>query len=766
MAVAPTGAIYKALSFDNVSSRTYGVYITGQAVYNAPTRDVEMISIPGRNGAFALDKGRFENIEVSYPAGIFADNETDFAEAISDFRNFLCSRNGYVRLTDEYNPNEYRMAIYKSGLEVTPAQLKAGEFNIVFDCKPQRWLMSGETAVTIGEWSETETASSDIVSVENPNGVLAVKSLEVDLEPIQSGSGTPSPTNIRPISGYTDVVVSRSGKNLCDTSLVYNGYINSSQQKIASNANARTLYLPCKPNTAYTVSKQAGQRFIVAETTEIPTNNVVVSNIVLDYTASSLTITTTASAKYIVAFVYLSTADTGITADQMLATCQIELGSEATAYEPYQGTTYTTALGRTVYGGTLDVTTGVLTVTHKLITCDGSEQWGMVSSGYFTIAKSNLDASLSTTEAYSDTMVCNGLPWMSTQPNTTASFNNVTHTVRVSMPSITSLSAFKTHLSNNNLQFLLKLATPQTYQLTAQQIELLTGDNNIWSSGETITLEYGQNPSVLFNPTLFESSPMLEVEGYGNINLNGAEIELSNEVMGDVVFWNSYNRELITNRLSWSLVGQNGILNNGDTITINGFEYSGYQTVQSTPPIDIALVSSSHSGITGVNIDFWYEYTSSERKGARVGYTATFPTLNFTYGTPSTLTDTEEVNYTLTSGEAVFPSTIHYQTTLAYDGDRTIAVSIVRESSATGFYYMRASMPQAIGASTVSILGHPTYIDTDMGNAYKIESNDYISLNRYIDLGSDLPVLGAGSNEITYDNTITDLKVIPRWWKV
>lgn len=149
MAVAPTGAIYKALKFDGVSSRTYGVYITGAAVYNAPERDVEMIAIPGRNGSFALDKGRFENIEVSYPAGIFADAESDFAEAVSDFRNFLCSRNGYVRLQDEYNPNEYRMAVYKSGLEVDPALLRAGEFEIVFECKPQRYLTSGETAIKI-----------------------------------------------------------------------------------------------------------------------------------------------------------------------------------------------------------------------------------------------------------------------------------------------------------------------------------------------------------------------------------------------------------------------------------------------------------------------------------------------------------------------------------------------------------------------------------------------------------------------------------------
>lgn len=149
MAVAQTGAIFKALTVDGESSRTYGVYITGQAVYNAPQREVEMISIAGRNGKFALDKGRFENIEVTYPAGIYADTEEDFAEAISDFRNYLCSRDGYVRIEDEYNPNEYRMGVYKSGLEVTPKLLKAGEFDITFDCKPQRWLKSGENAITV-----------------------------------------------------------------------------------------------------------------------------------------------------------------------------------------------------------------------------------------------------------------------------------------------------------------------------------------------------------------------------------------------------------------------------------------------------------------------------------------------------------------------------------------------------------------------------------------------------------------------------------------
>lgn len=140
-----TGAIFKNFIFDGVNSADYGVYITGAAVYNAPVRDVDMIEIPGRNGAYALDNGRFANITVTYPAGMYGVNETDFATAISDLRNALASRKGYCRLTDEYNPNEYRLAVYKSGLEVTPAQLKAGEFEITFDCKPQRFLTSGET---------------------------------------------------------------------------------------------------------------------------------------------------------------------------------------------------------------------------------------------------------------------------------------------------------------------------------------------------------------------------------------------------------------------------------------------------------------------------------------------------------------------------------------------------------------------------------------------------------------------------------------------
>lgn len=149
MGVAQTGDLFKGLTFDGESSKDYGIYITGTGVYNSPERDVEMVTIPGRDGDFAQDNGRFQNVEVTYHCGVFGDSQTDFAEAVSAFRNLLASRRGYVRLSDDYNADEYRMAVYKSGLEVNAVTLASGEFDIVFNCKPQRFLTEGETPVTM-----------------------------------------------------------------------------------------------------------------------------------------------------------------------------------------------------------------------------------------------------------------------------------------------------------------------------------------------------------------------------------------------------------------------------------------------------------------------------------------------------------------------------------------------------------------------------------------------------------------------------------------
>ena len=137
-------------TFGGVTSSTYGIYVSGEALFNAPKRDAEVIQIPGRDGDYVLDKGSFQNIEVTYRVFNQEKDLTDFRTKLANLRSALCSKKGYQRLTDTFHPDEYRMAAFIDGIEVNPVKYNtASEFEIKFNCKPQRFLTSGETAVAV-----------------------------------------------------------------------------------------------------------------------------------------------------------------------------------------------------------------------------------------------------------------------------------------------------------------------------------------------------------------------------------------------------------------------------------------------------------------------------------------------------------------------------------------------------------------------------------------------------------------------------------------
>ena len=136
---------YNYITYNGKSSADFGVWVSGGGTFDAPAKDVETVSVPGRNGDLTIDNGRFVNIPVAYPA--FVSNR--FQPRIDEFRGWLCSQVGYQRLEDTYHPDEYRLGVYKSGLNVSPtARNLAGSFTLEFDCKPQRFLKSGEIPMT------------------------------------------------------------------------------------------------------------------------------------------------------------------------------------------------------------------------------------------------------------------------------------------------------------------------------------------------------------------------------------------------------------------------------------------------------------------------------------------------------------------------------------------------------------------------------------------------------------------------------------------
>lgn len=132
--------------FNGKKLKDYGVFISGEAVFNAPNRSTTSVTVPGRNGALTLDNGRYENITLKYPAFIVRS----FKDRVAELRNFVLTQSGYQRLEDTYHPDEYRLARWSTDFSVKPdEELLAGEFDLTFDCYPQRFLKSGENAIEI-----------------------------------------------------------------------------------------------------------------------------------------------------------------------------------------------------------------------------------------------------------------------------------------------------------------------------------------------------------------------------------------------------------------------------------------------------------------------------------------------------------------------------------------------------------------------------------------------------------------------------------------
>lgn len=134
------------LYFAGRDSREFGIYISGSGTFNAPERDIEFVSVPGRSGDLTIDNGRFLNVTGTYPAFI----HQNFTENAMKARLWLQSLTGYQRLEDTYHPDYYRMAVYRGPLDFETRALNYGaDFDLSFECKPQRYLKSGEYPVQL-----------------------------------------------------------------------------------------------------------------------------------------------------------------------------------------------------------------------------------------------------------------------------------------------------------------------------------------------------------------------------------------------------------------------------------------------------------------------------------------------------------------------------------------------------------------------------------------------------------------------------------------
>lgn len=163
---------------------------------------------------------------------------------------------------------------------------------------------------------------------------------------------------------------------------------------------------------------------------------------------------------------------------------QVELGNQATAYKPYNGTTTAISFGQTVYGGVADVTNGKLTVTHKLVTYNGSENWQFLNPSYYIASPTDCRKS--------QTVIANQYngvapTYYNVMVNGNIALSTVLDNLLVRNDSIASVADFKTALSNNPLTVLYELATPIEITTTPENLTAISGENNVYgdTNGDT-----------------------------------------------------------------------------------------------------------------------------------------------------------------------------------------------------------------------------------------------------------------------------------------
>lgn len=121
----------------------FDIFVERFPTQEKPARQVELISVPGRNGALRIDKGGYENVTISYECYCRGG-----PAKISEISGWLYScGSGYAELRDTYHPGGFRLAAFDGPLSAENFWNRHGRFTVQFDCKPQIWADAGQIPI-------------------------------------------------------------------------------------------------------------------------------------------------------------------------------------------------------------------------------------------------------------------------------------------------------------------------------------------------------------------------------------------------------------------------------------------------------------------------------------------------------------------------------------------------------------------------------------------------------------------------------------------
>lgn len=302
--------------------------------------------------------------------------------------------------------------------------------------------------------------------------------------PVQEGTGTPSPSNVRQINGYTECTVTNCGKNLISNGTgdgyVNNYYLNADNTLTQGTGWYVSEYFKIDATKTYTWSSQG--------TANRPA--------ICYYDENKTFISGESANEQLprVLSIPQNTVYMRCTQDETTVKFQVEQGLRATSYEPYKSTTATISLGDTIYSGSVDLINGILTIDRAYIQPTAVTDVATSSGKIYWIISNTL----------SSVNGVNGLMSSHFEPASGVVEGHCYITgngvILVAVPTDQTLNTTvlaNAWLSTNQPQFVYQLATPQSYQLTSTQLRSLVDANNLTSdTGEVIEVEYITNETI------------------------------------------------------------------------------------------------------------------------------------------------------------------------------------------------------------------------------------------------------------------------------
>ena len=367
-----------------------------------------------------------------------------------------------------------------------------------------------EMAKTYPSLLVTGSASGSIATFDD-GSETPVKSLSVNIEPVQTGSGDPSPENVRPISGWDGVNVTRTGKNL----LKPHPQASLTNQITMTNDNGQYSFSgsnSSRANFDITVDIASGT-YTLSAFNPVGSGN---SNIYLMSASGTVLVNISCgTANKVQNFTLAEPVKTvrltfgaGASLDNYKMSPVIVLGETSPdGFEPYQGTVYPISLPQTVYGGVLDVGNGTLTVTKKMAQITGASivRYETTAGGRFRV--DGLLTDKKETSGYDLDLLCDCYkadpsPTQSGAVDNTICGWRATDSAYIIDRRFETVEAYKAWLADNTVTVVYNLATPLTINLTPTEVRTILGYNNIYADSGNVDVVYYRDLDIVINRLL------------------------------------------------------------------------------------------------------------------------------------------------------------------------------------------------------------------------------------------------------------------------